>query len=134
MMDCLFVYGLLRRGAKHEMSKILDQSASYISSASFQGKLYLVDYYPGVVPSKNSNAKVVGDIYRITDMKILEELDRFEGVGPEFESPNEYNRENRIVRLPNDETLASWIYLYNWPVREENEIPSGDFLSFLAAR
>lgn len=125
----LFAYGLLRKGANHEMSDYLNDHTQFISRAFFQGKLYLIDYYPGIIPSANSDDKVIGDVYALNDLSILEEVDHFEGVGDEFEKPNEYRREIQQVIPENGNLMNVWIYLYNGSVESKNQIKGGDFLS-----
>lgn len=129
MVDHLFTYGLLRREANHEMSQLLTQSADFVSKATFQGKLYRVDYYPGVIPSENQEDIVFGDVYQISNLQLLKRLDRFEGIGPEFSQPNEYRREVMGVMLVNGTKLTAWIYLYNWDLDGSDRIYSGDFLN-----
>lgn len=129
--DYLFVYGLLRKNANHEMSQMLVDSAEFISEATYRGMLYLIDYYPGVIPSKESNDWVHGDLFKIKNHEIIIQLDKFEGVGSEFPSPNEYRKDIREVVLPNGLKLEAWIYLYNWPIEDKKHIKSGDFLTFL---
>ncbi len=127
MTSYLFVYGLLRRKAKHEMSKLLIENAQFISEGTFQGKLYLIDYYPGVIPSDNPKDQVYGDIFKVHDSAIFADLDRFEGVGSGYTTPSEYLRELRTIELSNARKIQSWIYLYNWSVKTASIIASGDF-------
>ena len=129
--DYLFVYGLLRRNAKHEMSTFLNEHARFVSEATFQGKLYLIEYYPGVIESEYPPDLVKGDFFQITDSSILTTLDHFEGIENGREEPCEYRREIRQVLLPNDTSGEAWIYLYNWEVNPKKRITSGDFLAYL---
>ena len=124
----LFVYGLLRKDANHQMSTFLSNRSQFISEAYFQGQLYLIEYYPGVMASENKADVVVGDLYQLNDLSILAELDRFEGIDGESEAASEYRREMQKVRLPDGEFTNAWLYLYNWEVKPENKIHSGDFL------
>ena len=130
----LFTYGLLRKNAKHEMSSFLVDHAEHISEATFQGKLYLIEYYPGVIASVDKEDRVIGDVFNLTDPSILIQLDQFEGVGESFAQPNEYSREVRPVKLVGGEVVDAWVYLYGWSVKPENYITSGDFLLFREGR
>jgi len=47
--DTIFVYGTLRRDANSEMHQLLTKYAEFVSDATYQGKLYKVDDYPGAV-------------------------------------------------------------------------------------
>ena len=126
--DLLFVYGLLRRKANHEMGEFLRESADFISEGTFQGKLYQIDYYPGVIASDDPLDIVYGDLYRVSGSSLLSKLDQFEGVGPEFPSPNEYIRQVVEAALQDKGKVKAWIYLYNRPLDKTTQIISGDFL------
>ena len=130
--DYLFVYGTLRRSlrraAKNSRNSLLNEHADFISEARFQGRMYLVDYYPGVVSSENKNDWVVGEIYALREPEIiLPKLDHYEECLEEFEQPTEYIRVQQKIFLANGNTCTAWVYLYNWPVNEMKWIPSGDF-------
>ncbi|MEM0938489.1 MAG: gamma-glutamylcyclotransferase family protein [Bacteroidota bacterium] len=126
--EFLFVYGLLRRKANHEMGRLLFKSAEFISAATFQGRLYLIDHYPGAIPSEKRSDSVNGDVFRIHHSSIFSDLDRFEGIGSQFSIPNEYRRAIQEVVLTDGAKIKSWIYLYNWPVQELIPLHSGDFI------
>lgn len=111
------------------MSALLSSRAQFISEATYQGKLYLIDYYPGVIASENIDDKVIGDVFGISDPSILKELDHFEGVGASFPQPNEYLRVIQEVTLNDGQKIEAWVYLYNWPVKSKQRIISGDFLT-----
>ena len=131
MTDHLFVYGLLRKKANHEMSRLLSQNARFISEATFQGKLYLIDYYPGVLPSENPSDAVSGDLFQLTNPSVLVSLDQFEGIGAQSNPTDEYRRELKEVGLADGSAETAWIYMYNWTVQDQNEIVSGNFLEYL---
>ncbi|HEY8095251.1 MAG TPA: gamma-glutamylcyclotransferase family protein [Methylobacter sp.] len=112
--DYLFVYGTLRRDANSEMHQLLAQYAEFADDASYQGKLYKVDYYPGAVPSDNPNDVVQGEVYLFHQADVaLPLLDQYEEFGPEFPEPNEYIRLKQTVALKNGRTVLAWVYLYN---------------------
>ena len=112
------------------MGGLLANASEFISEATYQGKLYLIEYYPGIIPSDNPKDLVYGDILKLANAELLNELDKFEGVGSEFPVPNEYRRELQKVILPDGSSKEAWVYLYNWAVKESNLIPSGDFLKY----
>ena len=127
--DHIFVYGTLRSDAKNEMYKLLAKHAKLVSKASFSGKLFKIDYYPGAVPSEGTADKVFGEVYEIIEPEsVLPLLDKYEECGPGFEAPTEYVRERRSVTLTDRRTLTSWIYIYNRPTEGLQQITSGDFL------
>jgi len=130
--DLLFVYGLLRTKANHEVGQYLTKNATFVAEATFQGKLYRVSYYPGVVPSSHKQDQVLGDVFKIPQANVLTELDYFEGVDPHSPAAeNEYIRKIQEVLTVQGEKLLCWIYLYNWQVDEKDRIKSGDFLETL---
>ncbi|RIV22251.1 gamma-glutamylcyclotransferase [Fibrisoma montanum] len=49
VMDLLFVYGTLRRGAHNETATYLHQRSTYVGTGYLPGKLFEVDWYPGAV-------------------------------------------------------------------------------------
>jgi predicted DCC family thiol-disulfide oxidoreductase YuxK/gamma-glutamylcyclotransferase (GGCT)/AIG2-like uncharacterized protein YtfP len=125
----LFVYGTLRHDAGHRMHYLLAQHATLLGGATFQGRLYRIGSYPGVVSSDNSADWVQGEVYCLRELDLLlPQLDRYEGCGPEFPAPTEYLRQQHEITLTNGQSLKAWVYIYNCPVDELPQISSGDFL------
>ncbi len=124
----LFVYGTLRRDTKSEMYHFLTQFADFVDEATFQGRLYLVDYYPGVVTSKNPHDIVRGEVYRLQEPGfVLSQLDKYEECGPGFPEPTEYIRCKENVVLQRGDKVEAWVYIYNRPTQGLHRIESGDF-------
>jgi gamma-glutamylcyclotransferase (GGCT)/AIG2-like uncharacterized protein YtfP len=110
----IFVYGTLRRDANSEMGQLLSKYAYFVDAASFRGKLYKVDYYPGVVSSDNPNDQVQGEVYLLHQAEVvLPLLDQYEEFGPEYPEPNEYLRQKKTVLLNNGRFVTAWVYVYN---------------------
>ena len=125
----LFVYGTLRRRAGSAMYPLLACHAAFVGEASYQGVMYKVGRYPGVVPSRNSSDQVRGEVYRLRQPAlVLPQLDRYEQCRPDLPERAEYIRERQAVRLRNGKRLTAWVYLYNRPVERLPRVPSGDFL------
>ena len=123
--DLLFVYGLLRKGAPHEMARLLEDKATYICTGRTRGLLYQISYYPGTILGKH-NSWVTGDIYRIDNMDLWHQIDRFEG----FPTNDEY----RLVKAYVETNVASMkclIYEFNRSTYGMQQITSGDFLQYL---
>lgn len=115
----IFVYGTLRRDANNKMSRLLAEHAEFVADASYQGKLYKIDNYPGAVPSVDMNDSVPGEVYLLHRADItLALLDRYEEVGPEFAEPNEYSRLKQTVLLENGRGVNAWVYVYNHPTKD----------------
>lgn len=128
--EYLFVYGTLRRGHASPMRSLLETHAEYVSDAYFQGRMYRIDYYPGVVASCRQNDRVRGELLRLRQSKwLLERLDEYEACSPGYPYPTEFVRSRELFRLVSGQRLQAWIYLYNRPVDPRRLIESGDFLS-----
>jgi gamma-glutamylcyclotransferase (GGCT)/AIG2-like uncharacterized protein YtfP len=126
--DFLFVYGTLCRKASNKMTAMLAEHAQFISYASYQGKLYKVDDYPGVIPSDNPNDLVQGEVYQFHEADLLLNcLDLYEECGQGFPEPTEYVRNIGQVHLSSGKDIRAWLYLYNWPTENLILLPSGIF-------
>ncbi len=125
----LFVYGTLRRDIGSEMYHLLARYADFVGNAIYQGKLYKIDDYPGVVPSDDPSDIVHGEVYRLREPElVLSRLDQYEECGPGFPEPTEFIRAIQQVQLESGETISAWVYLYNGPTEHLDLILSGDFL------
>jgi gamma-glutamylcyclotransferase (GGCT)/AIG2-like uncharacterized protein YtfP len=120
----LFVYGSLRQQAKHPMHQVLAQYGVYMGIGTFQGRLYNVGRYPGVVASSAKSDRVVGEIYKLRrHTETFEILDDYEG--------RLFSRQQVIIRLETGAGITTWIYLYRGVVEESRRILSGDYLAHL---
>ncbi|TRX00541.1 gamma-glutamylcyclotransferase family protein [Candidatus Methylobacter oryzae] len=112
--DYIFVYGTLRRDTNSEMHRLLVRYAEFVSDATYRGKLYKIDYYPGAVPSDNPGDVVQGEVYLLHQAdSVLPLLDQYEECGPEFPEPNEYSRRQQSVLLKDGRLVSAWVYIYN---------------------
>lgn len=127
--DLLFVYGTLRSDAAHPMANHLKQQAQWIGAASYQGKLYKITDYPGVVASTNPADKVYGEIYQVLSGDLWSTLDDYEECSASFPAPTEYQRLLQTVYLANHQAISAWVYLYNRSVSHLEVIESGDFIN-----
>jgi Uncharacterized conserved protein len=128
----LFVYGTLRRACNHALLKEIDRYADFVSTATYQGKLFLIDTYPGAVPSLNPNNQIQGEVYCLTnENRLLDLLDDYEECSPKFPSPAEYYRSLQNIQLINHQPVDAWIYLYNHKTHNLKLIMSGNFLDTL---
>ena len=129
MVDFLFVYGTLRRGCAHPMHTVLATDSRYVGIAHYQGLLYRVSHYPGVVPSANPAQQVVGEVYQLLKpAQTLAVLDAYEECSADFPAPQEYRRELQLVVLENGSSVDAWVYIYNRDSSGLKRITSGDFL------
>ncbi len=127
MSERLFVYGTLMRGSQHPMARKLEADATYLDGARYNGRLYRVTHYPGVIASSASDEWVFGDVYTLRDPDLLTALDRYEGCGPDDAEPTQYLRLLQDVTLDSGAQVKAWVYIYNWPVEESQRIMSGRF-------
>ncbi|WP_242204207.1 gamma-glutamylcyclotransferase family protein [Aestuariivivens insulae] len=119
----LFVYGTLLNKANNDMSQFLGQHAMLVGKGYFYGELYLVDWYPGAVKSKQATDKVYGTIYKISEANLVfKVLDDYEGVQEGL-----YDRVLMDVFIDADTVLNCWVYLYSQPTSNLKRIDSGDF-------
>lgn len=127
--DTIFVYGTLRRETNSKMHQLLAKYAEFIGVATYQGKLYKVDDYPGAVPSDDPNDAVQGEVYLLDQADaVLPLLDQYEEFGSEFPEPNEYIRLKQSVALKNGCPITAWVYVYNRPTENLELIKSANFI------
>lgn len=125
----LFVYGTLRRGFDCPMARMLAFHAKYLGPARLNGWLYRVGSYPGLVPTRQNNEWVRGDLYDLGHCSgLLTRLDRYEGIKNGRRSRAEYQRQTALVQSGDGTTQQAWIYRYRWPVNRLKRLASGDFL------
>lgn len=127
MTGHLFVYGTLMRGSSHPMARKLAAGAGYLGGARYNGRLYRITHYPGVVPSRLPDEWVFGDVFELRDPEILAALDAYEGCGPDDAEPTQYLRRIQDVTLSGGAVTDAWVYVYNWPVENLARIESGRF-------
>ena len=123
----LFVYGTLRRSVAHPMHALLRETASPLGDARVRGVLYRVAAYPGIVLDAGAGW-VWGELYCLREPGVLEQLDAYEGAGPQDPEPREYRRIRALVERLDGEELEAWIYEYGWPTTGIPIIASGNFL------
>lgn len=115
MVNHIFVYGSLRRGqgANYMM---LDRSEFSHTDTIDGASLYALGWYPGV-KLDGSESVVHGDVYRINDASIMDDLDRYEGC------PTLFKR--RIVKTTKETEV--YVYEYAGTVLETQRVRSGDW-------
>lgn len=128
--EFIFVYGSLRKGFSSPAREVLDNHTEFINKARFQGKLFKIDWYPGVVPSEDEDDIVYGEVYKIINREeVLSKLDHYEGCSPSDPKPHAFVRKEMPVVLNNKE-ITAWIYLFDLPVDDMIQIRSGDYLKY----
>ncbi len=87
-----------------------------------RGRLYRVQWYPGMTLQGDEAEWVLGDLFRLRDPATLAELDRYEG-------STEYQRVQARAVLENGDETRCWVYEFIGPVKEERRIASGDWMA-----
>lgn len=130
MPDLLFVYGTLRHGNANAMAAYLIAHAEFVTGGWFQGQMYQISYYPGVIASDCVDDRVYGEVYRLHDAQsTLAVLDDYEECSAQHTQPAEYQRvQTQILAVDGLALEQVWIYLYQWPLDNNRLIESGDFM------
>lgn len=127
----IFVYGTLRKAFGLPMHQYLVSNGTFIGKASFQGILYEVDNFPGVIASSDPQKQVLGEVYELHDFPaVITELDRYEGYDPDSPEQSFYKRTHKNVYLEDGEFISAWIYIFNRSTEDLEEIKSGDYLQY----
>jgi gamma-glutamylcyclotransferase (GGCT)/AIG2-like uncharacterized protein YtfP len=136
--EYLFVYGTLRRQGGSLWHDYLAAHCQYYGEASFQGRLYLLKGYPGLIASSDPSDKVVGELYRLPGAtatysaeEVLQQLDEYEECSEHFPLPHEYCRAVHTVLTTDQHSTSAWVYLYQWDVCGRHQIQSGDYIRCL---
>lgn len=114
----LFVYGTLRPFVDIPMARWLRDAARYVGPATTRGRLYDLGAYPGITAARARGENVCGDVYRVTDPRVLRMLDRYE---------TRFVRERCTVELARGGRRAAWLYRYRYSVVRAARIASGDY-------
>ena len=127
--EYLFVYGTLLKDFESYMSKFLQRNSEFISEGHFKGTLYKISWYPGAVLSAHSHNNVYGHVFKILNPeKTFKVLDDYEGIGDTGEHANEYTRTLIEAHLDTNETIQTWVYIYNLPTAHLEQIPTGKYV------
>lgn len=130
----LFVYGSLRAGETNEMAALLHARSTHLGRGAVCGRLYAVDWYPGMVRSDDANDCVTGDVFELEPSsadRVLAKLDAYEGDG--------FARRVVRVRVDGETPVSAFAYLFagsvaglprvahgDWTRRGESASPRGD--------
>jgi gamma-glutamylcyclotransferase (GGCT)/AIG2-like uncharacterized protein YtfP len=119
----LFVYGTLRSQMNDPFHRLLETRAVPVGTGTFQGKLYDLGRYPGVVRSRRNTDRVIGEIYRFSDsQRAFQILDEYEG--------HRFKRKRVTIIQEDGKSITSWIYLYARSVTRRALIRSGDYVQY----
>ena len=122
--ELVFVYGTLRRGGSNHFRM---DGAEFITAGRISGKMYKIDWYPGLVLDEAGD-DIVGEVYSV-DPELLGNLDSFENVSAGDVEDSEYRRVQTAVTREGGETLTAWIWEWLGEVDESQRIHHGDWLA-----
>jgi gamma-glutamylcyclotransferase (GGCT)/AIG2-like uncharacterized protein YtfP len=126
----LFVYGSLLARAHHPMGERLAREARLMGEGSLPGRLYKVDWYPGLVEAADTGERVYGEVHALSDpIRTLRWLDAYEGVAEGGGRDSDYVRSERAVWLAGGAQISCWVYLYCKDVSGLVFLPDGRWLS-----
>lgn len=132
--EYLFVYGtLMKQYRENPFLETLTNYATFLSTAFTTGKLFLVDFYPGMVESDTFEF-VYGEKYKIHDAKALFEiLDAYEDYDP-FDVERSLFVRKKVLIYENVKSPAvwAWTYIFNRQTALLRKIESGNFMDFVS--
>jgi len=110
-INCLFVYGTLKRGQVN--GELLAPVCEKVELASTEGRLVDLGLFPGMVPG---NGRVHGELlfFPLNHMAtVLAVADHLEGCDPDDPAASLFYRERVIVTTTDGNVLESFAYFYN---------------------
>ncbi len=120
----VFVYGTLRKGGSNHFRMA---GTEFAGEGKVAGRMWKLDWYPVLILGGETFVK--GEIYRVDD-RILEELDRFEGITPDPTVSREYRRVMTAVNLSGGGTADAWIWEWTGDPVGALPLAGEDWLSF----
>ena len=125
----LFVYGTLMKRSANDYARRLRAESVHMGAAHTPGRLYLLGYYPGLLPPCRKTERVFGDVFQLRNpARTLRWLDSYEGCSSDEPEPPIYRRVTVPVTLATGETLMAWAYLYTAEAARARWLPEGRFL------
>ena len=113
----------LRSQMNDPLHHLLETQAILVGTGTFQGKLYDLGRYPGVVRSHGNTDRVIGEIYRFSaPQRAFQILDEYEG--------HRFKRKRVTILQEDGKSITSWIYLYARSVTRRALIRSGDYVQY----
>ena len=119
----VFVYGTLRRGGSNHFRMA---GAEFVSSGTVNGRLYRIDWYPGLVLD-DAGDEIHGEVYSV-DAELLAALDIFEGLSAGEIEGSEYRRVAATVMQRNSQPITAWVWEWLGLTDESRRLTDGDWL------
>jgi len=121
----------MRTFLENPLRSLLEKNTQFVGEAYTYGKLFLVDYYPGLIHiNPNENHKVYGEIVSINNnLDFLAHLDEYEDFNPSDISNSLYFRELKdCFLLDNNKSFNCHTYIYNKDVDNLKILTNGRFI------
>ncbi len=119
----VFVYGTLRRGGTNHFRM---EGADFISPGTVMGRLYRIDWYPGLVLD-DAGDEIHGEVYSVGP-ELLAGLDVFEGISAGEVDGSEYRRVHVTVMQRNSQPITAWVWEWLGQTEENQRLSDGDWL------
>ena len=118
----IFVYGTLRRGQGANRNFGMEQHAEFVKTCKLTGAaIYHLGGFPGL--KFEDGSEVVGDLYKVTEPRLMRALDSYEGYREDDPAGSLYIRREIDI-----EGTKAYTYEYNHNIRNQNtRIVSGDW-------
>lgn len=128
MSNYLFAYGFLKTVYHGNVeTKTPPMDVEFVSSGLYQGQIYRLGRYPGVVFDEKAPYRVKGEIFKMRDaQKLLPILDEYEIAAPLITEDPEYQRVLRPIKTESG-FMECWVYEYLKVNDQHPIIESGEF-------
>jgi gamma-glutamylcyclotransferase (GGCT)/AIG2-like uncharacterized protein YtfP len=131
--DCVFFYGTLMAGFDRRRRAGIDDKLTYVGRGSITASLFDLGLYPAAIPAPDG--LVWGELYDVVDAAaVLAALDEIEGYRADDPDRSLYVRSRVAVAFGDGRSAAAWVYFYNAPLGQAQQIRSGDYLEHVKLR
>jgi gamma-glutamylcyclotransferase (GGCT)/AIG2-like uncharacterized protein YtfP len=104
----------------------------FVGKGELLATLFDIGEYPAIIPAKQENEMVEGDIFEISHTrKVFKILDEYEGFYKNDLKNSEYLRKKSIIHLENGKNVTAWVYWYNFSVENKPKILNKNYLAYL---
>lgn len=129
MINRLFAYGTLRKECRDSKFRLFNAQARLLDFARLRGRLVDLGKYPGLVPTRNADDWVRGEVYVLDrPAKTLLHIDEYEGCTAEPSRAPMFRRVIGQAVLDSGREVSAWVYVYEGPVPRNRLIATGDYL------
>src|SRR3954467_268272 len=132
-MEFVFFYGTLMAGFDRRRRAAMDAKLTFVGRGWIRASLFDLGLYPAAIPSPDG--RVWGELYSLSDSAtVLGALDEIEGYTPGVPDHSLYLRTQVTVFLASAAQRPAWVYFYNAPLGQAEQIQSGDYLDHVRVR